>query len=276
MYNPMTTSVVVDDADNLRSMTFTIGENPEIQVTVTEQNDGSLLVDLDTNEDSTIIGDISGLFFDVADESLLNGLSVTGEDVTGSKFGANAVSNLGKGVNMHGAGEPGDGPFDAGVKFGSPGKSADDIQETSFTLSHDDFALTLEDLSEMDFGVRLTSVGPQDGPREGSLKLIDQAPVVQDLPDEDTPNIPENNNTAVPVDDLSDDNNTENESQPDDLTGETGGQPDGGNGEVPPSTSGSIADYIPVLDLPQDQDNTPDTDIVADDGLIPEDALGYF
>jgi len=113
------------------------------------------------------------LFFDIADEGLIDGLSVDGLHVTDRTFDANAVSNLGNGANMNGGGR---GAFDVGVEIGTQGMSRDDIQTTTFTLSHDTETLTLDLISGQTFGVRLTSVGPggEEG-REDSLKLVGTA-----------------------------------------------------------------------------------------------------
>ncbi|TWT50038.1 PEP-CTERM motif protein [Thalassoglobus neptunius] len=114
------------------------------------------------------IGDLQGFFFDVNDSSLLSGLSVTGADVTGSDF-SGSTRNLGNGVNLNGDGNYN---FDAGVKIGTSGMGTDDIQTTSFVLSHSTQSLDLSLVTSPSyFGVRLTSVGPVDGSRGGSSKL---------------------------------------------------------------------------------------------------------
>ncbi|SDC12361.1 hypothetical protein [Ruegeria marina] len=154
------------------------------EVVLTQLENGDIRVDLQVLEgddpDATgQIGDINGLFFNVADDSLLNGMTVTGDDVTGSQFAAGSVNNLGNGVNMHGTqeGETSEtaNGFDAGIAIGHTGiGGGDDIRATSFTLSHPD-GLSLEDFSGEFFGLRLTSVGDEGSDdREDSLKLIGQ------------------------------------------------------------------------------------------------------
>lgn len=154
------------------------------EVVLTQLENGDIRVDLEVLEgddpDATgQIGDINGLFFNIADDSLLNGMTVSGADVTGSQFAAGSVNNLGNGVNMEGAqeGETGEteNGFDAGISIGHSGIGhGDDIRATSFTLSHPD-GLSLEDFNGEVFGLRLTSVGEEGSDdRDGSLKLLGQ------------------------------------------------------------------------------------------------------
>ena len=114
-------------------------------------------------------GDLRGLFLDIAVESLLSGLSVVGDDVTG--FATGDVINLGMGANLQGGGTP--CPCDIGIEFGTPGMGGDDIASTEFILSHDIEALTLALFFDQWVGLRLTSVGEiYDSSREGSAKLV--------------------------------------------------------------------------------------------------------
>lgn len=77
-------------------------------------------------------GDLRGLFFNIADDALLSGLTVNGADITSSLFGPNgSVSNLGGGNNVTPL------SFDAGVEIGTPGIGQDDIATTTFTISHE-------------------------------------------------------------------------------------------------------------------------------------------
>ncbi len=138
----------------------------EARVTVSEVG-ADLVFSVEVLQNGGDIGDLRGLFFDLADDSLLDGLSVSGTDVTGSDFDANKVSNLGNGANVNGLGK-----FDGGVEIGTPGQSGDDIQATTFTLSHESEALTLDLIKGEDIALRTTSVGPDGGARENSLKLL--------------------------------------------------------------------------------------------------------
>lgn len=160
----------VEDGD---SMVFDIAGDPKPTVIVKEMSDGSLEFTVALDADGGNTGDLRGLFFDVADENLIAGLSVNGEHVTDEAFAADAVSDLGNGTNMNGGGR---GSFDVGVEIGTQGMSRDDIQTTTFTLSHDTETLSLDMIAGQTFGVRITSVGPGgEGGREESLKLVGTA-----------------------------------------------------------------------------------------------------
>lgn len=124
------------------------------------------------------IGDLRGFFVNLADESLLPGLAVTGTHATQLLKVANGVDNLGGGVNSNPEGQ-----FDVGVEIGTPGIGGDDIQTTTFTFGHNSALLTNALLTSVTdpidpagfnallFAVRMTSVGPTGEPRDGSSKL---------------------------------------------------------------------------------------------------------
>ncbi|NEO01490.1 MAG: PEP-CTERM sorting domain-containing protein [Moorea sp. SIO3I7] len=135
------------------------------------------------------LADITGVFFDINDTFNLNSndLSVSGNDVTGSLV--TNTSNLGNGVNLNGGGPSNPGSFDFGLKIGTNGIGTDDIQSTSFTLSHATEALTLDMFEEQKFGVRLQSVGSN---REGSSKLTAISPIKVIRPSDPKPvSVPE-------------------------------------------------------------------------------------
>ena len=152
------------------------GDPLEVNITIDDEADpGNLVITLEVaSGDPT--GDLRGFFAQIADESLLAGLSVSGSVVTGSEFDANAVINLGKGVNLNGGGSP--CPCDLGVEFGTPGIGKDDYQSVTFTLSHATETLTAAIFDGQAFGVRATSVGSlkSKGGRDGSSKLAGVVP----------------------------------------------------------------------------------------------------
>lgn len=138
--------------------------DPAIQVNVTA-NMGNLdfTVNVVSNPNNT--ADLRGIFFDLdPNGATVDGstTTVSGSDVTDFGFGTN---NLGGGNNVNPL-----GPFDIGVEIGTSGIGADDIQSTSFTVSHNSEALMLADLGDVIAG-RLTSVGLPESARAGSLKL---------------------------------------------------------------------------------------------------------
>ncbi len=143
--------IVLDDA---------AGDPGEIQVTV---------------EITQGLGDIRGVFFDVAlDSADLSGLFAYGSPYVTS-FAYGDVCNLGFGSNLHGGGSP--CPCDFGVEIGTPGMSTDDIQTVTFTLAHHSLLLDLGLFYEQSVGLRLTSLALEVEGREGSAKLKGMFPV---------------------------------------------------------------------------------------------------
>lgn len=169
------------------TLSFTLFGDVNVAITVTELENGDLKFDLMVLDDTGSIGDLNALFFDLADDSILSGLSVSGDDVTGSAFKADGVTKVDNFTNMNGEVVKDYGKFDTGVQFGTQGIGTDDIRETSFVLSHDTLDLTLDALLGQDFGARLTSVGDEDGSREDSLKLGGDAPTEVDPVNEPDP-----------------------------------------------------------------------------------------
>ena len=161
--------------------TFIIHGQVDVSVTITEV-DGTLQFTVEVLDDTGQIGDLNALFFDLLDDSLTSGLIVTGADVTGVALNADSVTKVDNYTNMNGEVIKDLGRFDGGVQFGTAGIGTDDIRTTTFTLSHDSQPLTLADVSLQDFGVRLTSVGTEDGSRTDSLKLGGTAPEFNDDP----------------------------------------------------------------------------------------------
>ncbi len=193
----------------MRSNSFTIQGEPKIVVSLLEQADGSILVTL--NQEGNQVGDIRGLFFDVADPSVLGSLSIDGVNVANVALGNGAITTVGGDVNMNGVKVA---PFDVGIAFGTSGiGQGDDIRSTSFVLSSQNgIPLTLDLLANVDFGVRLTSVGTEGGKRTDSLKNVTVSTAAPDAIDdlitttEDDPttgNLLANDTDANPSDVLS-------------------------------------------------------------------------
>jgi VCBS repeat-containing protein len=167
----------------MANLTFTIEGTVSALITVTEV-DGDLIFNVELTSDTGTVGDLRALFFDVNDEALLSGLSVSGTHVTGSAFRANRVTTVGGDANINGDVVNTLGAFDGGVAFGTPGIGRDDIRSTQFVLSHSTLDLTLDLISQQDFGVRITSVGTEGGARNGSLKLGGEASAPPDAIDD--------------------------------------------------------------------------------------------
>jgi hypothetical protein len=120
------------------------------------------------------LADLRAVYLDIVNDSLLSGMTASGEFVTSSQFVANGVIDVGKGGNLHGGGTP--CPCDIGVQLGTPGIGKDDILSTSFLL-HASAPLTLADFADQLVGVRVTSAGRDPGSRGGSAKLAGTVPV---------------------------------------------------------------------------------------------------
>lgn len=136
---------------------------------------GDLVITLTVVGPGTTKADLRGFFLNVADESLLAGLSISGTSVTSHQIGANSVIAVGNGNNLNGGGTP--CPCDLGVELGTAGIGKDDLRTVTFTLSHATANLDVSFVASQTFGVRATSVGSR-GCREGSSKLVGTIPVV--------------------------------------------------------------------------------------------------
>ena len=115
--------------------------------------DGNISVTLTVNDG---VGDLRGFFLNIDDFSLLAGLQVTGDDVTGFEYDDDGVINLGGANNLNGNGSP--CPCDIGVSIGSPGAGKNEISTTTFVLDAT-ASLSLEHFAHQVAGVRVLSVG---------------------------------------------------------------------------------------------------------------------
>ena len=155
------------------SMTFLIndtstgGTTPAVKIVITENADGT--VTFAVTQQAGYVGDLRGLFFDVADETLIGTLSAAAAGLTELQQGNDSVADLGNGANMQGL--LGDaGGYDVGVEIGTSGlKTTDDIRSFTFTLDSSSRNLTLADFSNVAFGARITSVG-LDSNLDGSFE----------------------------------------------------------------------------------------------------------
>ena len=166
----------------MSSMEFVIEGDVAVKVTVTEV-DGNLVFNVHVIQEGEEgytgqIGELNGIFFDMAGD-VGDFVTLTAETDDGTALDMDvdeeSVSNLGGGVNMNGEVIKEDGKYDVGVVLDETGLGNGDVQDITFTLDADT-DLTLADVALQDFGLRLTSVGEPDGPREGSLKLGGDSP----------------------------------------------------------------------------------------------------
>lgn len=96
----------------MSSLTFVINDastdsnNPKVQVTITENADGTLsfnIVQL-VSPQGGYVGDLRGFFFDLHNENLIGKLSITKPSAATGKLqqGNDSVVDLGNGANMNG------------------------------------------------------------------------------------------------------------------------------------------------------------------------------
>src|SRR5262245_7581364 len=148
----------------MNTLTFLINDSstgantPVVKIVITENVDGT--VTFVVTQQAGYVGDLRGLFFDVADERLVGTLSASAAaNLTSFQQGNDTVKDLGNGANMQGLlGD--DGGYDVGVEIGTSGlKTNDDVRAFTFTLDSSLRDLTIADFSDVCFGARITSVG---------------------------------------------------------------------------------------------------------------------
>lgn len=205
----------------MASMSFLVNDQttdttpqPKIRVTLEENGSGGILMTVAV--EGTLKADLRGLFFDVADESLLKSLSIKTTNAkdarnnTEFRQGDDSVRDLGDGANMNGL-LGSDNGFDAGVEIGTSGIGKDDVDSFSFVLSSTTRGLSLADFANVDFGVRSTSVGAAGSSRSASSKLLEKGMSVLDAANDSdsideneshTGNVLTNDRTGLPQGDV--------------------------------------------------------------------------
>ncbi len=123
------------------------------------------------------IGDLRGIYGNIADDSLLPGLSISfGPDITDTEFDGNVDGrNFGHQARVSATNFC---PCDFGAEIGTPGLVPDDIQSTTFILMHASEDLDLSLFAGQLFAVRLANVGLPDGKRISSAKLAGRLPQI--------------------------------------------------------------------------------------------------
>jgi Ca2+-binding RTX toxin-like protein len=167
------TSPTASNKTSTFKVTNFVGGTAEAQITLAETTEGIQV----TVEATNPIIDLRGFFFNLADDSLIDGLVVTGVDVVESQFGpAGSVNQV--------SGNPSIAPrsFDAGVEIGTSGPAKDEIVTTTFVISHPSAALTLADFMGQKFGVR-TQNGKLEGMAPGGIVEPTDDPVVDPIGD---------------------------------------------------------------------------------------------
>jgi hypothetical protein len=136
-----------------------IGADSEVTFTLEDLGSSIQMTAAVTHGDGD---DIRWIYFDVADDSLLDGLSIIAVPLQGES----PIIDVGSGGTLRGGGPP--VSFDVGVEVGTPGKK-DFFDTITLVIMHDTLDLDLSLFSEQLFGARTTSRG---------RKLRGEAPVV--------------------------------------------------------------------------------------------------
>lgn len=143
------------------------GDNTKVDFFLQDIDGGvSILATINTT-DGNVSGDISGIWFNLADDLLVGSLDIEGDDITGIQQSILGVGDLGGGVNVNGGNSQ--TWFDIGVKIGKNGN--DDIEQTSLVVLGE--GLTVDSFFAQSFAVRIKSSGAND---QGSSKLKGEAP----------------------------------------------------------------------------------------------------
>ncbi|MBJ3761892.1 hypothetical protein ILP92_03910 [Maribius pontilimi] len=158
-------------------MTFVISGDVDIEITVSETAKGDLDMTLSVLNDDGAAGDIKNVSFDFADPDLLDGLIAKGANISKSSPNENAFDNPGKGPGFKGGKTNDPEAQDVSVKLGPAGRGSDEPDETSFTLSHPQFDLSLLDIEAMDFTVVLEDAEASDA----SVTIGGSAPAATEM-----------------------------------------------------------------------------------------------
>lgn len=153
--------------------------------------DGTLTIDDGIDPGNLVItftlnatrGNVRGFLAQVADESLLSGLSVVGYPNRASQFREDGIGKAGK---SHGLGQPGSAcPCDFGLKF--PSRSGTTV---TFTLTHETEDLTLDLFYGQDFAVKASKIrmgeSESRGRSRGIKNVILQGRVPNPIPEPTT------------------------------------------------------------------------------------------
>ncbi|MGC9503716.1 PEP-CTERM sorting domain-containing protein [Baaleninema sp.] len=178
------------------SITPFTGSDAKVDIDLSDLDDGGVQFDFMVDE-SVNIADLRGIFFDIDDYTLVDGLNFTANsnpfadlddnnfynlkssDIYRSSAGDllkadKASLNGGVDANYPDATAPSDG-FNFALEIGQQGTKGgkDDFQGTSFIVRHAQQALSIENFANRGVGVRMQSVGAS---RNGSTKMYTTVP----------------------------------------------------------------------------------------------------
>ena len=154
--NVDTTNTAVKDP-----VTVTLGCDPQVNVTLSETPTGTIFVVVASADPAVPVGDIDGIFFNLAQDTALDDLIFFPDandgsifsPVTGIQANANSVNTLANGAQVNDA-------YDVGIQFGTVDDSTSgSVPQANFILSSANGPLKLDDL-DLD---SLTTVIQSDG-----------------------------------------------------------------------------------------------------------------
>ena len=163
--------------DGKTTINFTLGDERQIDVEVTQTSQGQLFISLSPNSYDGEVADIDGLFFNLRDDSRADDLNFhpneSSPPVTGHSANANGETSLDNGAAVANA-------YDAHVQFGQVADSTEGaVNAVNFTLWSDDGALTLQDLDLTNISLVINSDGAN--PEAVTGGLTDEAQALVDI-----------------------------------------------------------------------------------------------
>ena len=129
-------------------VTLTLGCDPQVNVTISETDTGTLFIVVASADPTVPVGDIDGVFFNLAQDSTLADLVFFPEanqgsifsPVTGIQANANSVNTLSNGAQVNDF-------YDVGIQFGTTAGTTDGtVTQANFTLYSESGPLQISDL----------------------------------------------------------------------------------------------------------------------------------
>lgn len=147
--------------DKSNVLNVLLGCDPQVNVRITETPSGTLFVSLEPADPSMPIGDLDGVFFDLADDSTLGALNFSPaandgtifSPVTAIQAAVDAVDTLSNGAQVAES-------YDVGIQFGTVDSSTEgQVSQANFTLWSDNGPLKIADLDTDSFAAVVDSDG---------------------------------------------------------------------------------------------------------------------
>ncbi len=152
---------MTDQTGDKGVLNVTLGCDPVVNVRITETPSGTLFISLEPADPTMPIGDLDGVFFNLADDSTLGALNFSPaandgtifSPVTAIQAAADAVDTLSNGAQVAES-------YDVGIQFGTVDSSTQgQVGQANFTLWSDNGPLTIADLDTDSFAAVVDSDG---------------------------------------------------------------------------------------------------------------------